>query len=281
MVGAWQELADGVYTRTEGDVRVNVGLVLGHERCLVVDTGGTLIEGNALAAGVRARTDLPWVLVNTHAHWDHCYGNAAFGHAPIWGHEACLRALTRDGQRAKDAVVASYLDAGRVAYAAALDEVPLVPPTSTLRESVTLDLGGRDVALSHLGRGHTDGDVIVEVPDVDVVFAGDLLEQGAAPDFDDAYPLEWPATLTRLVPRLRGRVVPGHGAVVDATFAREQAEVHEAVARLATSAYAEGREIEQAAPQLPLPPAAARSALQRTYRQLATGDLGGGTPVRA
>ena len=51
------------------------------------------------------------------------------------------------------------------------------------------------VVLRHLGRGHTDHDVVAHVPDTGVVFAGDLVEQGAPPGFEDSYPLDWPATL--------------------------------------------------------------------------------------
>lgn len=59
-------------------------------------------------------------------------------------------------------------------------------------------------------------------PDTGVLFAGDLIEQGADPDFTDAYPMEWPSAVTellRLSPRI---VVPGHGDPVDAEFVTEQ-----------------------------------------------------------
>ena len=47
------------------------------------------------------------------------------------------------------------------------------------------------VVLRFLRRGHTDHDLVVEVEaagDATVVFAGDLVEQGAPPAFDDAWP---------------------------------------------------------------------------------------------
>jgi glyoxylase-like metal-dependent hydrolase (beta-lactamase superfamily II) len=57
-----------------------------------------------------------------------------------------------------------------------------------------------------------------------VVFAGDLVEEGAPPAFEDSFPAEWPATLGRLHAMARGPVVPGHGAVVDAAFVGAQRE---------------------------------------------------------
>ena len=90
-----------------------------------------------------------------------------------------------------------------------------------------LDVGGREVVLRFLGRGHTDHDLVVEVEDGSdgtVVFAGDLVEEGAPPAFEDAFPADWPATLGRVHALARGPVVPGHGAVVDAAFVGAQRE---------------------------------------------------------
>nr|MDQ4008750.1 MBL fold metallo-hydrolase [Actinomycetota bacterium] len=89
----------------------------------------------------------------------------------------------------------------------------------------TIDLGDRYVELFHPGRGHTDGDLLVRVPDADVVFAGDLVEESAPPMYgEDSFPLEWPGTLDVALGVLTGqtRVVPGHGAVVDLRFVQEQ-----------------------------------------------------------
>ena len=81
----------------------------------------------------------------------------------------------------------------------------------------------------HPGRGHTAGDLVVRVPDVDVVIAGDLVEESAArghvPGFGrDCYPFEWPQTLDVALDliTLATVVVPGHGAVIDREFVEVQ-----------------------------------------------------------
>jgi glyoxylase-like metal-dependent hydrolase (beta-lactamase superfamily II) len=84
------------------------------------------------------------------------------------------------------------------------------------------------VSLRHLGRGHTGADLVVAVDDV--LFAGDLVEEGAPPAMEDSFPLEWPDTVTALLELVRGPVVPGHGAVVDAAFVTAQ---RDELARLA------------------------------------------------
>jgi glyoxylase-like metal-dependent hydrolase (beta-lactamase superfamily II) len=74
------------------------------------------------------------------------------------------------------------------------------------------------VVVAHFGHGHTGNDLVVHVPDAGVVFAGDLVEQGAPPAFEDAFPLAWPATVGGILD-LRPEVVsPGHGDPVDAAF---------------------------------------------------------------
>jgi glyoxylase-like metal-dependent hydrolase (beta-lactamase superfamily II) len=69
----------------------------------------------------------------------------------------------------------------------------MVPPTHTFEDSATLDIGVRRVQLEFLGRGHTNHDIVITVPDANVLFAGDLVSQGTdEPCFHDAYPLDWP-----------------------------------------------------------------------------------------
>ncbi len=92
-----------------------------------------------------------------------------------------------------------------------------------------LDLGDRLVELVHPGRGHTAGDLVVRVPDVDVVLAGDLVEESAATDATpgfggDCWPFEWPLTLDTVIglTTTATLVVPGHGAVVDRDFVEQQ-----------------------------------------------------------
>ena len=80
------------------------------------------------------------------------------------------------------------------ALADELAEVVLDPPDRVFADAATLDLGGREIRLAYLGRGHTDNDIVVSIPDADVLCAGDLLENGAPPWFGDGYPMDWPAT---------------------------------------------------------------------------------------
>jgi glyoxylase-like metal-dependent hydrolase (beta-lactamase superfamily II) len=226
VTAGWREAADGVFVRRHAELDLNCGLVLGDGACLVVDTRSHPGEAADLIAAVRAVTPHPWTVVNTHAHYDHCFGNAAFRPAAVWGSRRCAAALLATGERQRADVVARLRAAGDPA-ADLVQGATVDPPDHLVDEAAVLDVGGREVVLRFLGRGHTDHDLVVEVETPDdraVVFAGDLVEQGAPPAFEDAHPAEWPATLGRLHALARGPVVPGHGDIVDAQFVGTQRE---------------------------------------------------------
>lgn len=264
----WRELDDGVYARSYAEQVLNVGLVVGAARCLVVDTRSSHVQGAELAAAVRELTSLPWVIVNTHAHWDHCFGNHSFLPAALWGHRRCAEVLAAYGDLQRRIMVRHARSAGEATFADELGEVVVTPPDHTLDVRASIDLGDRAVELRHLGRGHTDNDIVVFPDGTDICFAGDLVEQGAPPEYSDSFPLDWPATLRRLLELAPGTVVPGHGEVVDLAFVREQADTVARVASLAREAHADGRDVTDAASALPVPPPVAAVALARAYRQL-------------
>jgi glyoxylase-like metal-dependent hydrolase (beta-lactamase superfamily II) len=226
-VSDWQEVADGVLVRRHDSLDLNCGLVLGDGACMVIDTRSHLGEAADLVAAVRTVTPHPWTVVNTHAHYDHCFGNAAFRPAAVWATRGCAADLAATGERQRAVVVAGLRATGEDAEADLISAAPIDPPDHLVDDVAVLDIGGREVTLRFLGRGHTDHDLVVEVEaddDRTVVFAGDLVEESAPPAFEDSYPVEWPATLGRLHALARGPVVPGHGAVVDAAYVGAQRE---------------------------------------------------------
>ncbi|MGI5125191.1 MBL fold metallo-hydrolase [Pseudonocardia sp. CA-107938] len=219
MDGTWIELADGVFARRYAELDLTVGLVLGEERALVVDTRGDVAQGAEWAAAVRERTALPVTVAVTHAHFDHCFGTSAFGPVPVLAHEGCAAAIARTADAQRTEWVGYYRDRGDDATADALaGSAPVLPSPAPPQ----VDLGGRVAVLRHLGRGHTDHDLLVDVPDAGVVFAGDLVEQGAPPDLAEADVAAWPETLTALLALGRAVVVPGHGDPVGPAFVAEQ-----------------------------------------------------------
>jgi glyoxylase-like metal-dependent hydrolase (beta-lactamase superfamily II) len=220
--GRWIEVADGVYGRRYQELDQTMGLVVGETGCLVIDSGTDEVHGAEFAAAIRELTPLPWTLVITHAHFDHFFGNASFLPCVIWAHELCAAAMA-DSEQDRRTWVERYRDKGEPELAARLADARLVAPTDLLTDRATVDLGGRVAHLIHPGPAHTDHDVLVHVPDVSVVFAGDLVEQGAPPSIGpDADLARWPDALDLILSLDPEVVVPGHGEPVDPDFVRTQ-----------------------------------------------------------
>lgn len=221
--GRWVEVGDGVFARRYAELDQTLGLVVGGERCLVVDSGTDEVHGAEFAAAVREVTDLPWALVITHAHFDHFFGTAAFLPCPVWAHARCREVLRAGAEEQRAEWVGRYREHGRPELADRLASARLVLPTDVFTGHVELDLGGRTAQLRHLGLGHTNHDVVVHVPDARAVFAGDLVEQGGPPQAGpDAVPDAWPSTVDALLTLGPRVVVPGHGEPVDPAFVRAQ-----------------------------------------------------------
>ncbi|SDD52029.1 MBL fold metallo-hydrolase [Actinokineospora iranica] len=259
----WIELADGVFARRYAELDQTLGLVVGGDRCLVVDTGTDEQHGADWAAAIREITPLPWTVVITHAHWDHFLGTTAFGAAPVWAHPGCLAAMESGAAEQTKTWAEKYRESGRDDLADRLLRAPVVLPDHSVPGSTDLDLGDRTVTLLHPGRGHTDHDVVVHVPDAGVVFAGDTVEQGAPPSIGaDSFPLEWPGTLDVLLNLGPRTVVPGHGEPVDAGFVRGQRAELATVASLCDGVRSGSITVEEAVAHSPYSEAATRPALE-------------------
>ena len=213
----WREVGAGVFIRRYPFLDQTIGVVVGRERVLVVDTRSTLVQARELLGDLGQLTRLPWVAVNTHAHFDHAFGNAAFRPCEIWAHDGCAEALRANGPAQRENVMRWVPD-----LAAELSATPIDPPDRTFEAAADVDLGGRLVELRHLGRGHTDNDIVVRAADAAILFAGDLVEHGAPPGFEDSFPLDWPATLGMILDLHDGTVVPGHGEPVPREFVEGQ-----------------------------------------------------------
>jgi glyoxylase-like metal-dependent hydrolase (beta-lactamase superfamily II) len=198
-------IADRVWVARHEYLDVNVGIVAGSRGLLVIDTLWSEEAARELAARLPGEVV---AVVNTHDHWDHVLGNAVF-ETPIHAHEYAARQI-------------AVLEPQTLEHP---NDSRIVVPDRTFSSVTSIDLGDRLVELLHPGRGHTAGDIVVRVADADVMFAGDLVEQGAPPAYgEDCYPFEWPATLDLLADLIADAtvVVPGHGAPVDKSFVEKQ-----------------------------------------------------------
>ncbi len=263
-VSAWQEVADRVFVRRYDFLDQSIGAVVGAGGAVVVDTRATHRQADELLADFRSLTRAPISVVNTHHHWDHTFGNARFLPAPIWGHDRCAEVLRSGGETMRRRLMAELPE-----LAAELGRAEIVPPTHTFDEIATLDLGDRKVELRYLGHGHTDNDIVALVPDAGVMFAGDLLENGAPPSFGDAYPLAWSETVgERLLPLVRDVVIPGHGMPAGRDFAERQAGELALLAELLRSSLSGVIGLEEVMAASPYPADVTRIAVDRGHHEV-------------
>ncbi len=260
-VKGWRQVADQVWFRRYDYGDENVGLIGSGAGLLVVDTRATEVHAEELIADIRRLSAEPIVgVVNTHGHWDHVFGNAAFNGVPIWGHRSCPGFMAETAEPMRHRLMSTE---PFNAMAAALDAVRITAPDHLVDTDEQLVVGGREIRLHHLGRGHTNGDLIVEIPDCSVTFVGDLVKENGPPGYRDSYPLEWPRTMRRFIDQFDGPVVPGHGELTDRAFVESFTDQLETVAELLVAVNSGELSAEEATNRSPVHPRAFEQALGR------------------
>ncbi|MBF4767454.1 MBL fold metallo-hydrolase [Nocardioides agariphilus] len=265
------EVADRVWVARYPWLDVNVTAVAGDAGLLVLDTQASAALAREMLVDLRHVTALPimWA-VDSHEHWDHTFGNGVLRSegAELICHENAAESLPAHAAEVRaNAVQETEPQWADVAA------TEVVVPERTFSSAIALDLGNRQVELVHPGRGHTGGDLVVRVPDADVLLAGDLVEDGNPPAYgSDSYPMDWPLTLDVVLglTTTASVVVPGHGAVVDREFVEVQRNEIGIVAETIRDLATRGVAIDDAlaAAEWPYPERALVHAVRRGYEHL-------------
>jgi glyoxylase-like metal-dependent hydrolase (beta-lactamase superfamily II) len=125
--------------------------------------------------------------------------------------------------------------------------ITLTPPTETFTEAMQLEVGGRRIELTDVGPAHSPGDLIVHVPDEQVVFAGDLVFVGVTPIMWVGPVENWIAGLDRIIASEPRVVVPGHGPTTGLAGVRAVRDYWEFVTAAVQERLAEGGDAYAAA----------------------------------
>ena len=191
----------------QGDI-CNIGFIIGKDGVAVIDTGGSLLVGDALKKSIKAKTSLPIkYVINTHVHLDHIYGNAVFKdpNTKFVGHANLPQAM----QFRKD-----FYETLNLRYLKTPPEKSIQIPPSILiqeNESKIFDLGERKIMVNAYAPAHTDNDVTITDLKTGTLWAGDLLFVDRTPTIDgDIH--GFIEVLTQLISLDSiNLVIPGHG----------------------------------------------------------------------
>jgi glyoxylase-like metal-dependent hydrolase (beta-lactamase superfamily II) len=209
----------------------NAGLVVGDGQSLLVDTLFDLNLTRAMLDAMASHTAAAPVasLVNTHANGDHCYGNsevrARWSDVAIVASAACSKEMLHTPPSMLHALNQAPGEVGDLFRSFFgdfdFDGIELELPTTTFNSRHTLDVGGRCVDLIEVGPAHTEGDVLVYVPDAKTIYTGDILFIGGTP-IVWAGPLnKWIDACDLMLEMDVDTVVPGHGPLTDKSGVRE------------------------------------------------------------
>ena len=210
---SFDEIGNDLFAFTaEGDP--NSGIIVGDESVMVIDAQATPTLARQVIEKVRSVTDKPIShLVLSHYH--------------------AVRVLGASEYKANNIIMSSkarsmVVERGKEDWDSEFDRFPrlfnghqeipgLTWPTTTFENKMSVFLGKRRIDLYFLGRAHTAGDIVIHVPDSNVLFTGDIVEYKSACYCGDAHLQDWPATLKNIAKFQAVSLVPGRGdALTDA-----------------------------------------------------------------
>lgn len=238
------KIADGVYfaqAHAQVLTNCNAAIFVNSQDVLVVDAHSKPSAAASLIAQIRKDVTPKPVryLVNTHFHWDHTQGDAAYREAnsklEIIASETTKQLLAKnarnvlkdslngipqiiDGLQARIAKTSSvaekefFKEQLRLVQAYQVEMKSFSPavPDITFAQSHVIKDPTHDLHIEFHGRAHTAGDVMVFCPQARTVATGDAIV-GFLPNITDGYPREWPRTINSVGELQAERILPGHG----------------------------------------------------------------------
>ena len=240
-----KKVGDGVYAAIAAPqykVNSNAAVIVTNDGVVVVDSHSKPSAAKFVYQQIQKVTNTPVKkIVNTHFHWDHWQGNEAYGSgvevissaqtkenltnpdAGVGGVafiEKQLNALPAEIQKLKDEATKAPNAQAKAniennlrqaeAYLEELKRMKPPLPTRTVSKTESVMVGGREIQLQMLGRGHTNGDLYIYLPKEKIVMTGDACVDWM-PYFGDSYPEDWATTLAQVEKLDFTHVIPGHG----------------------------------------------------------------------
>jgi cyclase len=258
--------------------------IIGKKEVVVVDSNISAAYSREVIAALRKITDKPVkFLVNTHWHEDHIGGNRAWSEAypdiQFVGHRSTLDDYPKVGaanrkqsveggadfvkmlrgtiEKGEDLAGAKMTEEERLGYSSDIDliesyiaesrDFKMVLPTVLVERRLDIDIEGRKIEALFLGRAHTAADIVVRLPKENIVISGDLTVYPVPLVGSTSYPLEYGATLEKLLALKAKTIIPGHGPVMrDDAYLRLMIQLLNSIKTQIEAATGRGETLEQA-----------------------------------
>ena len=212
-----QEVRPGVWvhqgqhypiTHPRGDDIANIGFIVGKHCIAVIDTGGSLAMGKALLQALRRVSEQAvCYVINTHIHFDHLLGNAAFaqGNTRFVGHTKLVESVEHNRAFFHNQFPSRLCSnsGGRV-----------IAPDLMVAKRMHLDLGDRILTLSPFPAAHTNSDLTVFDEKTRTLWAGDLIMRERTPVLNGSLP-GWLQAMNTLRNLQADTIIPGHGPITN------------------------------------------------------------------
>jgi cyclase len=178
----------------------NVGVLIGDDGVLMIDDQFAPLS-EKLQAAIKALSNKPIRMLNTHVHGDHTGGNENFG-------KLGLDIVAHDNVRVR---LAKGVNGAAPSPAVAL-------PVVTYGDTMSLHLNGETITIGKLPPAHTDGDSYIHFAKADVIHAGDVFRTTGYPGVDGGNGGTVKGTIAALQALVdmagpNTKILPGHGVV--------------------------------------------------------------------
>jgi glyoxylase-like metal-dependent hydrolase (beta-lactamase superfamily II) len=244
------KISEHVYVIPDGNIGAvpNVGIIVGSNATLVVDTGLGVRNGQTVLREVtKINSSNPIYIVATHFHAEHALGEAAF--------PATAKVLRpRAQQRDMDEFGITPNFSGRSPVHTELVQNAAYRRADEIFDNEkVLDLGGVRARIQWIGGGtHTNGDTIIFVEGEGVLFAGDLVMNRRHLAFASptASVRAWLASYDKLAPLRPSHIVPSHGNMGDGSLIEMNRKYLQDLQARAAALKREGKSVDETAERI-------------------------------
>lgn len=215
--GGLTKIADNVYayvdikgSSPQNSFGANAGIIIGKDGIVVIDTLVSAKEAKRFIEDIRKVSDKPIkYVVNTHYHLDHTFGNAEFEKlgAIIISHVNDDQNLRKNGETALKNAKGYGLSESD------MEGTVIAFPVLTFNDRMGLDMGDQKIELIYTGSSHTNGSIIVYLPDKKILFAGDILFTNYHPFMAEGDIKSWSKVLDYIGKMDIAAIIPGHGPI--------------------------------------------------------------------